>query len=77
MSEQICHVLTLCLVKSKTLSKSLLVELPIGSAESERSFSCLRHCSTMINERLENLAVLDFQGFDIQLSVDLICQSFT
>ena len=46
------------------------------------SFSCLRQMhswlrSTMTNERLGNLAVLAFQGFDIQLSVDQICQSFT
>ena len=33
----------------------------------------------MTNESLGNLAVLAFQGFDIQLhvSVDQICQSFT
>ena len=46
------------------------------------SFSYLRQIhswlrSTMTNERLGNLAVLAFQGFDIQLSVDQICQSFT
>ena len=45
------------------------------------SFFCLRQIhswlrSTMANERLGNLAVLAFQGFDIQLSVDQICQSF-
>ena len=59
----------------------ILEVLPIGSAEAERSFSCLRQIhswlrSTMSNERLGNLGVLACQGFDIQLSVDQICQSF-
>ena len=33
--------------------------------------------STMTNERLGNLGVLAFHRFDIQLSVDQICQSLT
>ena len=56
--------------------------LPIGSAEAERSFSCLRliHSwlhSTMTIERLGNLGVLGIHGFDFPLSVDQKCQSFT
>ena len=59
----------------------ILAVLPIGSAEAERSFSCLRQIhswlhSTMNNERLGNLGVLACHGFDIQLSVDQICPSF-
>ena len=55
--------------------------LPIGSAEAERSFSCLRliHSwlhSTMTIERLGNLGVLGIHGFDFPLSVDQKCQSF-
>ena len=56
----------------------ILVVMPIGSAEAEKSFSCRRQIhswlrSTMSNKRLENLGVLACQGFDIQLSVDHIC----
>ena len=52
--------------------------LPIGSAEAERSFSCLRliHSwlhSTMTIERLGNLGVLGIHGFDFPLSVDQKC----
>ena len=46
---------------------SCMVVLPIGSAEAERSFSCLRliHLwlhSTMTIERLGNLGVLGIHG---------------
>ena len=60
----------------------ILVVLPIGSAEAERSFSCLRLIqswlrSTMTIGRLGNLGVLGIHGFDFPLPVDQICQSFT
>ena len=48
----------------------ILVVMPIGSAEAEKSFSCQRQIhswlrSTMSNERLENLGVLACQGFEV------------
>lgn len=51
----------------------ILAVLPVGSAEAERSFSCLRQihswlCSTMTGERLGNLgSILALHGFDIQV----------
>jgi len=59
----------------------VLAVLPIGSAEAERSFSCLRQIhswlrTTMTDDRLGNLGVLALQGFDIQPSVDQICETF-
>ena len=49
----------------------ILILLPIGSAEAEISFSCLRQihswlCTIMTDDRLGNLGV---QGFDIDSGV--------
>ena len=59
----------------------ILAVLPIGSAEDERSFSCLRQIrswlrTTMTDDRLGNLGVLALQGFDIQPKVQEICETF-
>ena len=59
----------------------VLAVLPIGSTEAERSFSCLRQIhswlrTTMTDERLGNLGVLALQGFDAQLDIDGICETF-
>ena len=59
----------------------ILVILPIGSTEAERTFSCLRQIhlwlrTTMTDERLGNLGVLAMQGFSFQLNVEQICKEF-
>ena len=58
----------------------ILAVLPVGSAEAERSFSCLRQIhswlhTTMADDRLGNLGVLALQGFDVQLNVQQICET--
>ena len=55
----------------------ILVVLSVGSAETERSFSCLRQIhswlrTTMTDKRLGNLRELAIQRFDILLNVDKI-----
>lgn len=59
----------------------ILVVLPIGSAEAERSFSCLRQLhtwlrTTMSAERLGKLGVLALHSFDVPLDTDKICATF-
>ena len=59
----------------------ILAVLPVGSAEAERSFSCLRQIhswfrTTMTDDRLGNLGVLALQGFDTQPSVQQIYETF-
>ena len=59
----------------------ILAVLAIGSAETERSFSCLRKihswlCTTMTSERLGNLGILALHGFDIDLNTSKICEQF-
>ena len=59
----------------------ILAVLPIGSAEAERSFSCLRQVhtwlrTTMTCDKLGNLGVLALHGFDILLNIEKICSTF-
>ena len=59
----------------------ILAVLPVGSAEAERSFSCLRQIhswlrTTMTDNRLGNLGVLALQGFDTQPNVQQVCETF-
>ena len=59
----------------------ILAILPIGNAEAERSFSCLRQIhswlrTTMTSEILGNLGILALHGFDIDLNTSNICEQF-
>ena len=59
----------------------ILAVLPVGSAEAERSFSCLRQVhtwlrTTMTCDRLGNLGILALHGFDILLNIEKICSTF-
>ena len=59
----------------------ILAVLPVGSAEAERSFSCLRHIyswlrTTMMEERLGRIGVLVFHGFKVPLNIEKICDTF-
>ena len=60
----------------------ILAVLPVGSAEAERSFSCLRQVhtwlrTTMTCDRLGNLGVLALHGFDslLLLNIEKICST--
>ena len=59
----------------------ILVVLPVGSAEAERSFSCLRQIHSwfrtpMTEERLGNIGVLVVHGFNVPLNIGKICDTF-
>ena len=47
----------------------ILAVLPVGSAEAERSFSCLRQ----IHSWLGNIGVLAVHGFNVPLNIEKIC----
>ena len=59
----------------------ILAVLPVGSAEAERSFSCLRQIhswlrTTMAEERLGNIGALAVHGFNVLLNIEKICDTF-
>ena len=59
----------------------ILAVLPVGSAEAERLFSCLRQVHTWLRtnmtcDRLGNLGVLALHRFDILLNIEKICSTF-
>ena len=59
----------------------ILAVLPVGRAESERSFSYLRQIhswlrTTMAEERLGNIGVLAVHGFNVPLNIEKICDTF-
>jgi len=59
----------------------ILVVLPIGSTEAERSFSCVRRIhtwlrSSMATERLSDLAVIAMHAFEIPVSREAICRRY-
>ena len=58
----------------------ILIVLPVGSAEAERLFSCLRQIhswlTTMTEERLGNIVVLAVHGFNVPLNTEKICDTF-
>ena len=53
----------------------------MSSAETERSFSCLRQIhswlrTTMTEDRIGNIGVLAVHGFNVPLSIEKICDTF-
>ena len=59
----------------------ILAALPVGSAEAEISFSCLRQIyswlrTTMTEERLGNIGVLAVHRFNAPSNMEKICDTF-
>ena len=59
----------------------ILAVLPVGSAEAERSFSCLLQIhswlrTAMSEERLGNIGVLVVHRFNVPLNIEKICDTF-
>ena len=59
----------------------ILAVLPVGSAESERSFSYLRQIhswlrTTMTEKSLGNIGVLAAHVFNVPLNIEKICDTF-